>query len=262
MSLHYLNKVPRVARGGRTKKKIQEKKKKSSNSQDPGLALRANSCRATEQSAAGLHWALGLEGKSRRLYGVSTGDLVETGGIAGHQRLTLRGTEVAHPFPGPLWDLCCHGDWSLFKCCSFLTLQWSLQAPGRARLQTGCRGAGRGPCPVMLSRGSLDRLPALKDPCGRTGGTKSLPKPSQTQGQAQLTVMTGAGATRGGWALRCGWAGKSPSKHSCILEDMQRGRIPSHLPWPTYSLLLKAHPRAPLVAPGVSTFGLGFQTFR
>ena len=102
--------------------------------------MRANSCQATGQSAAGLHWALGLEGKSHRLYGVSTGDLVETGGIAGHQRLTLQGTEVAHPFPGPLWDLCCHGDWSLFKCCSFLTSQSSLQAPGRARLQTGCRG--------------------------------------------------------------------------------------------------------------------------
>lgn len=43
----------------------------------------------------------------------------------------------------------------------------------------------------MLSRGSLDRLPALKDPCGRTGGTKSLLKPSQAQGQAQLAVMTG-----------------------------------------------------------------------
>lgn len=49
---------------------------------------------------------------------------------------------------------------------------------------------------MMLSRGSLDRLPALKDPCGRTGGPKSLPKPSQTRGQAQLAVMTGAGATR------------------------------------------------------------------
>ena len=75
----------------------------------------------------------------------------------------------------------------------------------------------------MLSRGSLDRLPALKDPCGRTGGTKSLLKPSQAQGQAQLAVMTGAGATRSGRALRCGWAKKSPSKHSSILEDRQRG---------------------------------------
>lgn len=85
---------------------------------------------------------------------------------------------------------------------------------------------------MMLSRGSPDRLPALKDPCGRTGGPKNLPKPSQTRGQAQLAVMTGAGATRSRRALQCGWAGKSPSKHSSILEDMQKDKYLPIFPGP------------------------------
>ena len=100
MALHYLNKVPRAARSGRTKKKIQGEKKKGSSSQAPGLAWRADSCRATEQSAAGLHWVLGLKGKSRRLYGVSAGDSVETGGIAGHQTLTPRAQRLPILFQG------------------------------------------------------------------------------------------------------------------------------------------------------------------
>lgn len=57
--------------------------------------------------------------------------------------------------------------------------------------------------------------------------TQESSKPSQTRGQAQLAVMTGAGATRSRSALQCGWAGKA----SLQAQQHPRGHAEGqHLP--------------------------------
>lgn len=107
MTLHCLNKVPRAARSGRTKKKIQKKKKSS---QGSWPCLRADSCWAVR---SGQHLACtgarGLGTENCDLSGMLVGDPVGTGEIMAHQRWTPQGAEGVHPFPGPPWDLCCLG---------------------------------------------------------------------------------------------------------------------------------------------------------
>lgn len=105
--------------------------KESSNSQAPGLALRANSCWATEQSAAGLHCALGLEGKVEGFMGCLQGIGADWGnrGASETDSLGHRGSISFQGLCGPSVVM----ETGLFKRCSLTSQLW-LQAPGRARL--------------------------------------------------------------------------------------------------------------------------------
>lgn len=142
-------------------------KKKASSGQAPGLALQADSCRL--QAVSNICLCCSRQGvgdyKLQALWDIDRGSC---GNWCDHglPESGFSGGKDVQPSSRLGCDHCCVGP-DHFSNLSVSALPEGPGAPLRARLWAGCGGYRRDDRPAMLVRSSSDRLPALKDQCGR-----------------------------------------------------------------------------------------------
>lgn len=157
MTLHYLNKVPRAARSGKTKRKIQNRKEARL------LALFAEQPAAGRGSDSGSPWRPVLKTRVAAFRGCWQGiqwKLVRSW----LTRVTSQGAKVVHLFPGTGWDFCCSGTSPCTKPAAhaFITClaSWNWgssdgQAAGAAG--EGCPCSPGAPPPAACTQAQCDR---------------------------------------------------------------------------------------------------------